>query len=454
MRPRPILLAVLTAIVLTMLGTGDAAAAEGDLDPAFGDNGVLGPSYWDLAQSAATLPDGSLAVAGHLASGTQVGWMAIDRQGNGVSHCGVATPFLASFEGRAVLADHHGNVVVGGLATIVGSESQQRAMVARYAASSPCNTLDVLWSGNGWQLLDPENLCVADDCGVVALAESPTDSHRLFALVESKVNLLVSRYFVVAFQSDGDPDPLFGSNGFAEVAATGLGTLARGGARLAIDQQGRPLVLATRFDPVYSLDADVALVRFTTVGALDSSFENNGVAVVLGASDTDELAGPLAIAADGTIFAGARDITTPTAWRVARWPDGTWAKDDLEADIDIAAIVAEGDSRLLILSNDPASDELVISRSILYTALGGGHFWTIDGLWGPLGNASFDVDFGGGLKQTAVAMVLSGGRPVVLGNADTENPSADSLFALRAQSRYVFWDSFESGSTGLWSGRR
>jgi hypothetical protein len=46
-------------------------------------------------------------------------------------------------------------------------------------------------------------------------------------------------------------------------------------------------------------------------------------------------------------------------------------------------------------------------------------------------------------------MVHSGGRPVILGNADTD--AADALFAIGLKNRYLFADGFETGSPVPWS---
>ncbi len=440
-------LAVATAMLLggATLLVAPALAADGDQDPAFGVAGVFGPRYGQLVRDAATLPNQDIAVVGSLtiSSDPLVDWLYVTGDGHAIVECGQSIPFLASFMGNAVIADRSGRLLVGGTATLAGSTGQDRALLVRYSLGGQCGSLDSSWSGNGWQLLDPQGLCASADCSLADVAEAPTNTPNLFALVESKVNLFVSRYFVAAFLNGGDIDTGFGTSGYAEVTATGIGTLESGGAHLAIDPKGRPMVLATRFDPNQSLDADPVLLRFTAAGALDTTFESGGIKVLHDDPQIDEVGVALAIASDGTPYAEVNSISPDhTGWILGRGP-GAWMGVGNGAE-PLAALVLQGDGKVLTVGNSTSFDGFEVTRLIPTPA-----FFVWDESFTGDGIEGYDVNLGGANGQQAVVMVLSGGRPVMLGNADTS--IGEALFAIRLKNRYLFADSFEVGAKSRWS---
>jgi hypothetical protein len=434
-------------LVLCLACAAPAWAGDGDQDPTFGLDGVRGPDDGYRPRAAAVLPDQDVAIVGTLtyafASAVHVAWLRMSNDGVATTECGKPIPFLATFDGRAVLVDRNGNLVVGGTATLSGTTTQQRALVARFAASDTCDTLDTAWSDTGFELLGGD-FCDFEDCYLSDLAEAPTAVPRLFALFEQRSGA-VSRYFVIAFQSSGHVNPLFGVDGYAEVTATGLGTLAAGGARLAVDGLGRPLVLATRFDPDAPTQKDAVLLRFTTTGGLDTSFESVGFHEF----GDDKAAAVLVIAPEGAIIVAANSVLADRAgWVYHLLPDGTW-KGGGTGDSPVAAIALQGDGKVLRLANSTAGDGFVIHRDIRRSD----GLWAHDPSFGSLdGHDIYGVNFGGANGQHAGAMVIAGGRPIVVGTADTDG--ADAMFAIRLRNGYLFADGFEVGSRADWSTAR
>jgi len=436
--------------LLAALLAAPARAADGDQDPTFAAAGVLGAEPFYVMRAAARLPDQDVAIVGTLdyLVDPYLDWLRIASDGHVIQECGHSIPFLASFTGRAVLADRNGNLVVGGSATITGSESQERAILARFDAADVCDTLDLDWSANGWQLLDSESFCDTEDCTVVGLAEAPTAFPRLFALLQVRVSTSSSRYFVIAFQSSGSVNPLFGTNGYAEVAATDLGAMSSRGARLAVDPQGRPLVLGTRLDPVTSGDLDPVIMRFTTAGAADETFHAGGYVVLDANSTADAVGSALAVAPDGTIYAAANSLETDNTGMVyCQRAGGSGWSGAGHGDSPIAAIALQGDGKLLTVINSTVGDVVVVYRQIPSAANCNG---ASDPSFGSLsGHEFYDVDLGGADGQRVGSIVLSEGRPILLGNADTN--ATDGLFAIRLRNRFLFADGFEVGSRALWS---
>jgi hypothetical protein len=109
---------LLVAALGGLLPTAAAAAPDGALDPSFSGDGVLGPFASHIGRAAAALPDQGTAVVGDLSIAPEplVDWLRVSTAGT-VTGCGAGIFSLASFQGRTVLVDRAGTVVVGGVAT-------------------------------------------------------------------------------------------------------------------------------------------------------------------------------------------------------------------------------------------------------------------------------------------------------------------------------------------------
>jgi hypothetical protein len=440
---RPFATAVALLAVGWLAAVPAPAQVDGSLDPGFSGDGVLSngnePFSIYTPRAVAVLPNQEVVVVGDLAPTLGMDHLRVSVDGNALTECDAAIAQLDEFEGLAVLVDRAGRLMVTGRGTFSGTPDQDRGLVGRFTAASPC-TFDNTWSDDGWQTLDGTSFCDDEDCALIDLAESPTESARLYGLLSSRVNSLVARLFVVRFYVNGSVDGTFGVDGYAELAEAGLGTLTSV-ARLAVDAAGRPLVLASRYDPNSSLDADSFIARFTIGGALDSSFSGNGWIEIGDTDQNDSFPADLVVAADGTLLIG--DNVDDVGRIVAIRPDLTTTSRSF-TDHRLAGLAAQGNGRMLALLDSLLGDETAVDR--LWDD--GGASLQHDDSFGPLGRAILDVDLGGANWQQGTAIVLSTGRPWLVGRAAGD--SGAGLFAMRLRNRYVFADGFEIGTTSRW----
>lgn len=104
---------------------------------------------------------------------------------------------------------------------------------------------------------------------------------------------------------DGRPDPTFGDNGRARTATGLSGNNYATGA--AVQPDGKILITGNIADPYFNDPVDIAVLRYTPDGALDTAFGIGGIALV-DAGPGKNQAGGVALQADGNIvIAGVRD---------------------------------------------------------------------------------------------------------------------------------------------------
>jgi hypothetical protein len=432
---------VAVLLIGSSLAAPAGAAKDGVVDVSFW-GGLWGPAgvVW-IGRAAARLPNQYLAVVGDLQNDadTRIDWIRMPEDGV-ANYTQCESPALvASFVGLSVLVADGGDVLVAGEATTSAS-SQLRPLVARFDGADPwCTDLVTSWGDAGLEILDSAPACDTEDCRIDGLAGAQSLSGRLYALVESVIDSTTSRFFVVALHGGGHVDTSFASAGWAEVPFFTLGYLTSRGARLALDPQGRPLVLVTRINSARG-DRDCVFVRFTANGAVDIAEP------IVDTPDSDDFAAALAVTPDGAVFAGINSAAAADkAWLYERRPDGVWVtlgRDDRA----ITGIALQGDDKVLTVAFGTSQDEMLVNR-FRRTQSG----FAIDLSFGAAGNGeqSYDVDAGGNDAQRPVALVLSGGRPEIVGNASTDN--GPRMFMLRAVNSYLFHDGFEAGNRAGWS---
>lgn len=441
MRPAKAAAARAVAVLLcaSSIAAPAAAAKDGVLDVTFGAGGEAGTGT--LVHAAALLPNQDVAVIGGTHNDDKVRWARLETDG-GLPCASNSVPEMTSFAALAVLVDHSGNPVIAGAATTTGS-SQERPLVLHigppnFAALDHCGTTDTSWSGDGFEQLDSAPFCDTEDCRIDDLAGAQGPSDRLFALVESVLDATTSRFFVVALNPGGHVDTSFGSQGWAEVPYFTLGFLTARGSRLALDPQGRPLVLVTRINSARG-DKDCLFVRFDVSGSVDR------MEPVVDLPSSDDVASAFTVAEDGTVFAAVNSLASGrTGWLYERSPAGSWSGSGRDGRA-IADIALQGDNKVLALADSTDADQMMLNRMIR-TPTG----LAADFSFGPVGGeGDYDVDLGGSDAQRSIALLLSTGRPVILGNASTDNGPRG--FALRVANSYVFFDGFERGNRAAWS---
>jgi hypothetical protein len=436
MRPTTAVARAVAALVCaSSIGLSAAAAKDGDQDPTFGTGGVSGT--WTLVRAAVVFPNQDIGVVGNLSNDAKVHWTRVSADGSVHDLCETwSIPDLTSFMGLAAVLNDANQLFIAGSATTTGS-SQERPLVVNISVGDHCGSL-YPWSDDGREFLDSAPFCDTEDCRITDLAGAQTPEDRLFALVESVLDATTSRFFVVAFDPAGHVDTTFGSAGWAEVPYFTLGYLTRRGSRLALDPEGRPLVLATRINTTRS-DKDCVFVRFDASGNVDIAQP------ILDIPDSDDRATALAVAPDGAVFAAINSVaSTRTGWLYQRSPGGTWSGSGQQSHA-IADILLQGDNKVVTVASHTSVDVMLVNR----LTRSAGSLLPDPSFGTGNGEQAYDVDYGGNNAQLPIALLLSAGRPVILGNADTDN--APVGFALRSANSYVFFDGFERGNHTSWS---
>ena len=344
-------LSVAFAAVLILLGATPILAHAGDLDCTFGNGGVAlhsgGGAFGVGVQSTQNIVIvGNAGSAPQLMRFTPTG--ALDTT---FGTAGVANPAItgASASTFSMAVDSQDRIIVGGLASIAGV---QEAFVARY---TPDGALDSSFNGTGWLAWEWTGTPATDRVNDVAvdlsdrvIAGGTSDStpqtgssiaavaritssgtldstfgtggvyhDAINASVDSEVrgvavqpdgkvlavgpsgallpSVRMSRIFRLT--ASGVPDTGFNTTGFNTVDFSRSGT-DNYSFKVRVDSVGRAVMLG-----VISSPNDQALARFTTAGALDSTFGTSGILQVnINGQDAGE--GGLALQSDDKILVG------------------------------------------------------------------------------------------------------------------------------------------------------
>ncbi len=273
-------LSILAAIALLVaLVPGPVRAADGDLDPSFGDAGKVATTYPDgaAASEVTVQPDGRIVIAGWVGGMFAVarylpgGTLDPDFGVDGL----VATPIGALGDAAtAVALQPDGRIVA------TGTDDGERFVIVRYLADG---TLDPTFGGDGIAGTPrPAHFWGGED-----LAIQPNGRIVVVGTVGGNDGFAIAR-----FRANGTKDLAFGDGGMVATP------FASGGARaVALQTDGRIVVAGSR-------SSGLALARYLPNGSLDRTFGGDGK---VGAHAMSGSA--VAIQPDGRILAaGSYDI--------------------------------------------------------------------------------------------------------------------------------------------------
>jgi len=363
------ILVLSTVVMLSTTGMGTAQAAAGDLDTTFGGDGKVLTDFGSDADAGTGLviqPDGKIVVAGYrqtplgndfavarykpgggldptfsgdgkvttgfvscglfciplddypydvalqpdgkiVAAGTSGGSFALVRYkpdgtlDTSFSRDGKVTTAFTSFgaAATAVLIQPDGKIVAAG--QVATSQTRYDFGVARY---NPNGSLDATFSGDGRQMTDFGN---------------DTSDHAFRAALQSDGKIVVAgdtyngntsglRDFALArYNPNGSLDSTFNFDGkvitdFVQSDDVGFG--------VAIQSDGRIVAVGATGVP-----NKFGLVRYTSLGSLDSSFSGDGKLSTL--VDTGALATGVTFQSDGKIVVAGLAISASDDWNIA-----------------------------------------------------------------------------------------------------------------------------------------
>ncbi|MDX9909940.1 MAG: T9SS type A sorting domain-containing protein [Mariniphaga sp.] len=250
--------------IASLMFLGVNAQNPGDLDPNFGENGVvltpIGDNY-SQANGMAIQPDGKIILAGEARFGTYKltvaryntdGSLDMDFGYEGI----VSTTIEDSDYGECVALQDDGSIVVAGR-TYDGTD--YKAIVARY---SSIGELDPSFGSSGVAHLNTmnniEGITIQDDGKIVVGGYSDDN----FAL--ARLNI------------DGTIDNSFGDNGYAITVLKDGSELDCNSYIKAIDIQSDGKIVAAGFLFSSITYYDMVVARYTSSGQLDAAFAVNG----------------------------------------------------------------------------------------------------------------------------------------------------------------------------------
>ena len=282
--------------------SGVALAAAGDIDPTFGNGGIVTTNVrldsfigFAGAFAVATLDDGGI-----LAVGDEDGWSAdfalVRWRADGELEAGfgVGGRLLTDFAGeydraRGVVAMADGTLIVIGSAEVAGVS---HFAIASYHADG---SLDPTFGSDGKVLTS-----IGDGASAAAVV---LQSDGKIVLGGSATISGASRFALARYDATGALDESFGSAGIVTAQVLGINDAVY---TIAVQPDGQ---IVAAGDAANGGKRDLAIARFTVDGALDVDFGNNGTATTA-VSDIDESIFALAIQPDGKLVAVGSSYTS------------------------------------------------------------------------------------------------------------------------------------------------
>jgi uncharacterized delta-60 repeat protein len=407
-----------------MLASG-AAAAPGQLDPAFDGDGQVTTAVgsYRLARPAdvAIDPSGRAVVAGSALTFETGSNFALARYSPGgaldtsFGEGGIALTQVGSAAPRAVAIQPDGKIVAVGPAADSG-----RPVVVRYTGDG---ILDPTFGGDGivdamvagLSLDDPQDVAVQPD-GKILVAVGARSS-----------GVSAHAFAVLRLDPDGSLDTTFDGDGVA-TASFGSGSAVSGA--LAVQADGRIVAAGYSGSPT-----SVAVARFDAEGAADASFGGDGT-VLTTFEGTSARVTEVAVQPDGKIVAAGRIDTTNADVLLVRYMEDGSLDTSFAGDGSATADGHFGDSaRGLAIQSDGML--LVSSDGYLFRLTSTG---APDGAFGVAGRVSMaertsTVALGPGDAIFAAATRTEGGDDLFSIARYLPNGRPDTTFGTNGQTR-------------------
>jgi uncharacterized delta-60 repeat protein len=361
MHPR---VSIAVAVAITFVTASGAALAGTKLDKKFGAKGVVVTPFGEFARANATAlqADGKIVAVGHTATFDGMTYdydFALARYNpdgsldTGFDGDGVATTDFGSTDiGTAVaIQPADGKIVVAGYSNLVMA-------VARYNTDG---TPDLDFDDDG-----KVTLLINSNCKATAVAIQPLDGMIVVAgnaFTGGGNNVAVAR-----FETDGDPDGSFGSGGAVSVHFTALPV--EFGNALALEDDGQIVVAGQAYSNLNGTLNDFLVARYDSDGDPDPTFGSGGFRQI-DFNPNEEAARAVAIQRDGMIVAAGFTYQNNTGdFALARLDadgdlDPSFGTDGKQT-TDFAGGAGNGDQATAILiqpGDSLATDKIVLAGS-------------------------------------------------------------------------------------------
>ncbi len=352
---------------LSLIGTAPAWAAPGDLDPTFGNNGLLSLTIGDSGSAASAIVrqgDGKLVFAGYgtiAENGNDFVVVRTSADGTPDSSFGADGIASVDFAGHedfasSIVQQTDGKLVLAG--TAENTSGVQDIAVARFNADG---SLDASFGSGGKTTLDIDG---SHDFASSLILQA---GGKLVIAGGAIVNDGYYQFVVARFNSNGTLDASFGTGGTVLIAfgsGDGIHSWARGLAQLP---DGR-LVAVGRVDQENG--SDVGIARVTANGLPDSSFDGDGLLTVDIGGNFDA-AFALAVYPDNAIVVAgsthSADGSSSRALLLRVNEDGSLDNSfaaGVMPDIGLYSIVVQSDGKLVATGSGTTSgiEDLILAR--------------------------------------------------------------------------------------------
>ncbi|MDQ4120955.1 MAG: hypothetical protein M3209_05875 [Acidobacteriota bacterium] len=275
----------LSIFLFLIIAATAASGAPGDLDTTFGVGGKLLSGLGgaeDSAQATAAQTDGKLVVAGHAAQGSVFQGMlvrynadgSIDSSFGAGGRIRISTPQAVSVFLLAVKIQSDGKIVVAGVTQGADVSTRDFAVFRFETNGAP----DVSFGANG--------------AAITPIGSGRDEAHALAIQSDGKIVVAGLSYVnstpqvaLARYNADGTLDETFDGDGkIVLVISLGGGSLSS----LLLQPDGK-IIAAGEIDTDGSDTGDFLLVRYTTSGALDASFDEDGIVVTQMSTNPDEI---------------------------------------------------------------------------------------------------------------------------------------------------------------------